>query len=270
MESTAMLNQDQIQAAADLLWEQRLAGLRIVSLPIELRPTTREEGYAIQSLLERCSRAPLFGWKIAATSRAGQAHIGVDGPLAGRLLAEWIREGDSSVPFGANHMKVAEIELAFRMGRDLEPRPAPYQITEVSSAVDALYPAIEIPNSRYEDLLAVGVPQLLADDTCADYLVIGRPTQANWRSIDLAQHKVTATVAGKNEREGKGEDVLGNPLSALTWLANELSRIGVPLKAGQVVTTGTWVAPLPVEVGDEVSADFGVLGKVSVRLDPSR
>jgi 2-keto-4-pentenoate hydratase len=265
-----MLHQDQIQAAADLLWEHRRTGRRIASLPIELRPSTPEEGYAIQSRLERRSRAPLFGWKIAATSRAGQTHIGVDGPLAGRLLAEWIREGDSSVPFGANHMKVAEIELAFRMGRDLEPRQAPYQIDEVSSAVDAIYPAIEIPNSRYEDLLSVGVPQLLADDTCADYLVIGRATQGNWRSIDLAEHKVTAIVAGKIECDGKGEKVLGNPLSALTWLANELSKMGVPLKAGQVVTTGTWVAPLPVEVGDQVSADFGVLGKVTFRLDPSR
>jgi 2-keto-4-pentenoate hydratase len=155
------------------------------------------------------------------------------------------------------------------MRRDLESREGPYQHAEVSSAVNALYPAIEIPNSRYEDLLAVGVPQLLADDTCADYLVIGGETHADWRSIDLARHKVIATVAGKSELEGKGEAVLGNPLSALTWLANELSRIGVPLKAGQVVTTGTWVAPLPIEVGDEVSADFGVLGKVSVRLDPS-
>jgi 2-keto-4-pentenoate hydratase len=264
-----MLDQDQIQAAADLLWEQRLTGRRIASLPVALRPTTREEGYAIQSVLERRSRAPLFGWKIAATSRAGQIHIGVDGPLAGRLLAEWIREGDSKVPFGTNHMKVAEIELAFRMGRDLEPRRTPYQVDEVSSTIEALYPAIEIPNSRYEDLLSAGVPQLLADDTCADYLVIGRPTHTDRRSIDLARHKVVATVSGKTPREGKGEEVLGNPLNALTWLANELSRLGVPLGAGQVVTTGTWVAPLPVEVGDEVAADFGVLGKVSVELDPS-
>jgi 2-keto-4-pentenoate hydratase len=60
--------------------------------------------------------------------------------------------------------------------------------------------------------------------------------------------------------------VLGDPLIALTWLANELSSLGIALQAGEVVTTGTCVTPLPIEPGDQVIADFGPLGKVTVRL----
>jgi hypothetical protein len=63
-------------------------GRYIETLPAELRPTSRAEAYAAQAALEGFSAHPLFGWKIAATSTAGQQHINVGGPLAGRLLAE--------------------------------------------------------------------------------------------------------------------------------------------------------------------------------------
>jgi 2-keto-4-pentenoate hydratase len=51
---------------------------------------------------------------------------------------------------------------------------------------------------------------------------------------------------------------------ALTWLANELRQLGVTLKAGQIVTTGTCHPPLPIQSGDFCAVDFGSLGKVSV------
>ena len=110
---------DAAQRAADLLWRHWQGGTRLDHLPEEVRPATRADGYAVQARLEARSAAPLYGWKIAATSKAGQAHIAVDGPLAGRLLRERVFENGGTVPFGANHMRVAEAEFAFRMKRDL-------------------------------------------------------------------------------------------------------------------------------------------------------
>jgi 2-keto-4-pentenoate hydratase len=63
---------------------------------------------------------------------------------------------------------------------------------------------------------------------------------------------------------GHGKNVLGDPRVALTWLANELRQLGINLKAGRVVTTGTCHKPLPIKPGDFCAADFGALGKVSV------
>ena len=74
--------------AADLIWQLWNSGEVIDKLPEDLRPKTRGDGYAIQKELAALSRKPIFGWKIAATSSAGQQHIGVSGPIAGRLLAE--------------------------------------------------------------------------------------------------------------------------------------------------------------------------------------
>jgi 2-keto-4-pentenoate hydratase len=262
-----MLNPQQLQSASDTLWDCWQHGRRLAALPQPLRPATREEGYAVQALLEQRTKGPLFGWKIAATSRAGQLHIGVDGPIAGRLLREQARDSGARLPAAGNHMRVAEPEFAFRMARELPPRRDVYTVQEVLAEVDTLHPAIEVPDSRYEDFAKVGGPQLIADDACAHYFVLGPQTRADWRSKDLIEHAVRGIVSGRPPRDGKGANVLGDPRVALTWLANELSRLGIALGAGQVVTTGTCMTPLEIGPGDAVMADFGELGSVEVRFE---
>ena len=163
-------------------------------------------------------------------------------------------------------MRVAEVEFAFRMGKDLPPRAAPYATEEVLAAVDTLQPAIEIPDSRYDDFVTVGAPQLIADNACAHLVVVGAAAKADWRRIDLAAHKGRGRNEGKFEREGSGANVLGDPRIALAWLANELRGLGITLARGQTVITGTCVKPIEVGPGDHVVADLGVLGGLSVRF----
>ena len=251
-----------IERASALLWEHWTSGRRLAQIPEPIRPSSRGDGYAVQATLERRSAAPLLGWKIAATSVAGQKHINVDGPLAGRLLAERGFESGATVPFGANHMRVAEAEFAFRMRRDLTPQWGPFGVEEVVDAAGSLHPAIEIPDSRYDDFTIVGAPQLIADDACAHYFVLGAAAPESWRQVDLTTHAVKGEVVGKLSRDGVGANVLGDPRVALTWLANELSSLGVILRAGQIVTTGTCLVPLEIAPGDHVRMDFGVLGRV--------
>jgi len=253
-------------AAADIVWEHWRDGRRMPALPEAVRPLTRADGYAVQAALTRYSAHPLFGWKIAATSVAGQRHINVDGPFAGRLFRERVYPPGAEVPFGANRMRVIEAEFAFRMAADLPPRREAYTVDDVLDAVATLHPAIEIPDSRYEDFTRVGAAQLIADDACAHYFVLGPAATADWRRLDLVEHAVTASVADRDVRTGKGGHVLGDPRLALTWLANELSGLGVTLRAGEVVTTGTCIVPPPIAPGDHVRADFGTLGAVDLRM----
>ena len=262
------MDNDKIREAGDLIWDLWQTGSRVTALPPELRPATRFEGYAVQAQLETHSASPLYGWKIAATSKAGQHHIGVDGPLAGRLLAERVGEDGGVLEFGANLMRVAEPEFAFRMARDLPPRKTSYKMDEVLDAVGTLHPGIEVPDSRFEAFAKVGAAQLIADNACAHQFVLGPATTADWRAIDLSEHVSMSEVVGKLKQEGLGSNVLGDPRIALTWLVNQLSGQGVGLKAGQVVTTGTCATPLPIAAGDQMVADFGVLGRVSVRFEP--
>src|ERR1700761_4268738 len=260
-----MLDDNQIAAASRTLNDHWRAGTKFAGLEASLRPRDRAEGYAIQAAIEHTSTKPLFGWKIAATSEAGQKHINVDGPMAGRILAETLIADGGTALMTGNEMRVGEPEFAFRMAMDLPPRSLPYAVQEVLDAVGTLHPAIEIPDSRFADFVSAGAAQIIADNACAHLFVLGSPTAANWRALDLIEEKPVITLRGR-QFTGHGKNVLGDPRIALAWLANELRQLGITLRAGQVVTTGTCHPPLPIQSGDLFAADFGVLGKVSVRF----
>ena len=258
-----MLSEANTRKAADILWELWRNEERTKELPPMCKPATRAEGYAIQGLLEERSASDLFGWKIAATSTAGQSHIGVQGPLAGRLISERVLTNKARVSLGNTLMRVAEPEFAFRMGRKVTPREKPFSVSEVVDAVESLHPSIEIPDSRYENFSVVGEAQLIADNACAHEFILGPPATPSWRKIELEKHAVQIRNDKNCTAEGYGSNVLSGPLLALTWLVNELSGLNIALKEGQVATTGTATIPLKVETGDTVFADFGSLGLVS-------
>jgi 2-keto-4-pentenoate hydratase len=261
-----MLDKDQIAAASRTLHDHWRAGTKLANLEERLRPRDRAEGFAIQARIENYSMGKLFGWKIAATSEAGQKHINVDGPMAGRILPETVIPNGGTAPMTGNEMRVGEPEFAFRMHTDLPPRSTPYTVQEVLDAVATLHPAIEIPDSRFADFVSAGAAQIIADNACAHLFVLGAPAGSDWRALDLIEEKPVMTLRCKRFT-GHGKNVLGDPRVALTWLANELRQLGVTLKAGEVVTTGTCHPPLPIQSGDLLEADFGSLGKVSVAFE---
>jgi 2-keto-4-pentenoate hydratase len=257
-----MLDKDQIAAASQVLVQHWRDGSKLDALETRLRPQSRADGYAVQAALGD----QVFGWKIAATSEAGQKHINVAGPLAGRIMRDTVIADGGTASTKGNAMRVGEPEFCFRMGRDLAPRPSPYSVDEVLAAVDTLHPAIEIPDSRFTDFTSAGEAQLIADNACAHLFVLGAATSANWRAMDLVEERPQITLRGEHHL-GHGKNVLGDPRVALAWLANELRGLGIILRAGEVVTTGTCHPPLPIRAGDQFAVDFGVLGKVSVRFE---
>lgn len=258
------MQQTQLETAAQTIWQHWNNATQMEALPTDCRPQNRAEGYAIQAVLAQLVGQEVVGWKIAATSLAGQAHIGVDGPIAGRLFANRVLAGGATLSLEGISMCLAEAEFTFRFRDSLPKREEPYSVEEVLAAVDTLHPAIEVPDSRYYEVARAGAPQLIADDACASWYLLGEATIADWRSLDLAAHSVTAYCNDMLVAEGSGANVLGDPRIALTWIANEMSRYGDGLQAGQFVTTGTCVKPIPITAGDQVRADFGVIGVIDV------
>ncbi len=258
------MNQQDIHVAAAILWQHWRQATRLDELPAQCRPGSRAEGYAIQAELAKLSGQSIVGWKIAATSTAGQQHIHVDGPLAGCLLSARAVEAGARVSLADNNMKVAEAEFAFRMGQPLPKRALAYSVAEVLAAVASLHPAIEVPDSRYQDFTRVGAAQLIADVACACWFVIGPAVRADWRARDLVQHSVAAYRNGALAGRGSGANVLGDPRAALAWVANALCTCGEGLRAGDVVITGTCLTPVPVSAWDKVKADCGDFGALEL------
>lgn len=253
-------------AAADLLLRNWSATTRIPALPEDVRPKTRAEGYDAAAAVASRSGSTVAGWKIAATSEAGQKHINVDGPIIGRILKSRLLPPGSGVTLGDNIMRVAEAEFAFGFAKDLPARSKPYEMDEALDAVGSLHLSIEVPDSRYQDFTKVGAAQLIADTACASWLVLGPAVEKPWRNIDLSSHVVKGLKNGKVMAEGTGKAVLGDPRKALTWFLNEASTYCGGVKAGQFVTTGTCIIPMAVAKGDEVTVDYGELGTISCRI----
>jgi len=245
--------------AADLLWSTWQSGDVIDGLPDDLRPHDHETGWAIQQRLgDRAG--PGYGWKIAATSAPSQSVIGIGTPLPGRLFDRFRYEPGDTLPFEGLHMRVVEAEFAFRMARDVGPEPTR---EEVLAAVGGLHLAIEVPDSRFVDYAHAGSSQLMADVACAGQFVLG-PEVPGWEQIELSTAGTALWINGVRAAEGRGAEVLGDPRTALVWLAEELVHLGTGLKAGEIVTTGS-TTPVPtVSAGDRVRADFGPLGSVEI------
>jgi 2-keto-4-pentenoate hydratase len=255
-----------IKEAADFLWQTRVQKRRIDALSDQMRPHNLAQGYAIQDAMVASARQPVAGWKIAATSTAGQEHIGVTEPLSGRLFADFILKSDVHLPAGPLLMRVIEAEFAFRMGRALPSRAEEYRIAEVCAAVEALHLAIEVPDARFNNFDTIGPAQIVADDAFASWFVLG-PRVSNWTDIDLSKQTARALKNGKIVAEGSGANALGDPRLALTWIANHLSKRGIGLKPADIITTGTCIKPAEIGPGDHMIADFPGLGRVSVAFD---
>lgn len=262
------MNAEQIHQAVGQLLPAWREHDRLDGLSPGCRPQTRAEAYRVQQALFSATGEPALGWKIAATSQAGQQHIGVRGPLAGRLSAERCLADSSELSLARNHMSVIEAEFAFLLGRDVDANHdgTPLSVAQVMDGVSGLHVAIEVPNSRYFDFLGAGEAQLIADFACACYVVLGPRVPDVWRETDLSTHAVSVRRGAQTVATGTGANVLGDPRLGLTWLANELLAHGQQLKAGELVMTGTCVTPVPVAAGQTLTADFGAFGQVSVRF----
>ncbi|MBI3711228.1 MAG: fumarylacetoacetate hydrolase family protein [Proteobacteria bacterium] len=253
--------------AAGCLAEALQMGQTIAAIPERCRPRSTADGYQVQARLVEELGIAVGGWKIGCTSAVARKMMGARGPFAGRVLGPRIFASGAMLPASAYRFRGLEGEFAFRLARDLPPRRRAYSRAEVKAAVGALHPAVEIVDSRFTDLLKVGVPSMIADLGLNAALVLGPPVK-RWATLALPAQPVRMTVNGKVVGEGTGAAVMGDPLIALAWLANLMRRRG-GLAAGEIVTTGTCTGLQRGAPGDHVAALFGRdgrLGRVDLTL----
>lgn len=252
--------------AAQILRDARDGGVWLDALPEEVRPRSLEEGYQVAEVVMSKRPPGAWGWKIAATSQAGRDHLRVDAPIRGRLHSGWVHEDGVEVSLEGNRMRLAELEIAFVMGRTLEPRQGPYATEEILEAVADVVLTIEVPDSRFKAAEEAGIEQLAADGACGWEIVVSAPWPVDVRTADLSACAVTGALerdGAVHEFSGSGANVLGGPVTALGWLVNDLSQSGLALLAGQTVTTGTTCTPVPVQPGDRLRGTFSGIGEIS-------
>jgi len=255
--------------AATALDEARRTGAES-SLPEAIRPTTVEQGVAVQfARAQRSGAVPPAGFKIGATTQRMQQYLGLDGPAAGYMLAANLHKSGDRIPFATLRNPGAECEIGLRLARDLPPGPCD-QATALA-AVAEIFAAIEIVENRYGtpplgDLQRIGTPTLIADQVYHRAAILG-PTPANWRSLDLEAIPGQVAIDGLQRADGHGRDLLGHPIAALAWLAASPTAAAFGgLKAGQVVMLGSVTPPIWLPRPCHVSVAFDGLGEATVTL----
>jgi 2-keto-4-pentenoate hydratase len=224
---------------------------------------TLEDGYRIQRAVTERWDDEVAGWKVGATAKQVQQLFGVSEPAYGPVFRKSVFQSPARVPARGFHHRMLESEFAFRFGKDLVPRPAPYARDEILAAVDALIPAFEIVSPRFNRLTVDKFPQVVADFCANGGAILGTPVE-NWRSIDLPSHAVKLYIGGSLKQEGLGSAVLGDPANVLEWLVNIFRAQGRTLSKGQFVLAGTMTGIHTPETGQLAVADFGDLAKVEV------
>ena len=250
---------------AERLWQARKQGGVVLPEDV-IEPSSTEEAYAIQGQIVRLSGYEVCGFKVGSTSKEAQQFLGTSEPGSGALLAPYLHMTAAQVVIVPLQMPAVEGEFAFRLDEDLSPREAAYTNAEVARAIDAVAGAIEVVGTRLAGGLAGKGRFLMTADGGANVALITGPWKTDWRALDLRTHRVAIRINGKERGRGEGARALGDPMNVMVWLANQQSKSGRGLKAGDIVSTGTCTGLDGVKPGDHVLADFGSLGCVEAKF----
>lgn len=251
---------------AKLLADLRRGGRQQSGLDPRLTPPDPATAYRVAALVEEELGWPVVGWKIAAFKEELQKELRTDAPIYGRVFAPLIKPSPVTFERARLASPIPEVEYQAKLGADLPVREKPYTVEEVSEAVDSLHPGIEMAECRFiHDAAFPPLPAILADGAGSGTLVYG-PAIEGWRTRDIASQVVTLTSNGKLRRTGTAAAHIDHPVVPLTWLANELSRTGIGMKAGQMISTGTLTGMLAPKPGETFVADFGPFGSVTLHV----
>lgn len=257
-----------VTAAARHLIAQRDSVALYERLPDELRPADLNAAYAVQAevlrLREQAGRK-LGGWKIGCTTRQMQQIMGLPGPAYGVVLADRIFHSPAEISLAHTVGPLAECEIAMRIATDVPARKGGHDAASIALHVGACMAAIELAEARYPDRKLLTPPELVADDVFQRAIILG-PEVTAWRDIDLQAAVGRTMVADDLIGEGKGRDVMDDPLNALAWLADALAQAGSGLKAGQIVLTGAIVNAAPVQRGQTAVCSVDGLGAARLTI----
>lgn len=235
---------DRVRIVATMLEDARRTGKKVSPLTDEVRPRDEREAASVRDMVMQLRSSRHGGWKVAL-SAAGEL-------IASPVLSDGLLATPAHIPKLPTASLGVETELAFRLKRAF---PAPGEAVSALTAreaVDAVMPALELLDSRYEAGFSSPRPDLLADHLGNFGIVLG-DVLPNWRERDLAAVAISLVLAGPKAETINGSHPLNDPIAPLVALAKHLAREGKSIAPGDVVITGSWTGVRQISLASKAT-----------------
>lgn len=259
------MESNDIQHASEALYKAWKSREAIRPLSERYKGMSIEDAYRVQTaFIEKRITVgeKVIGKKVGVTSKAVMELLGVYQPDFGYLLDGMCVPGGQCVDTSSLIQPKAEGELAFVLKRDLV-GPGVTN-ADVLAATKGIMPCFEIVDSRIQDW-KITIADTVADNASCGLFVLGDSLVAP-EEVDMSLCGMVLEKNGEIVATGAGAAALGSPVNAIAWLANQLGEFGIPLKAGEVILSGSLATMVPVQRGDFLRASIGGVGSCSVRF----
>ena len=259
------MDKQKIQQYGDELYQSLLDRQPVAPLTDRDADITIEDAYQIQlRMIQRRLDAGehVVGKKIGVTSKVVMDMLKVNQPDFGHLLSGMVYNEGQPISVSTMIAPKAEAEVAFILARDLEGPGV--TAADVLRATDCVMPCFEIVDSRIRDW-KIKIQDTVADNASCGVLTLGGVRRSP-RDLDLALAGMVLEKNGEIISTSTGASVQGSPVNAVAWLANTLGRLGIGLKAGDIILSGSQSPLVPVVAGDSLYCSVGSLGGTSVRF----
>lgn len=224
---------------------------------------TEAEAYDIQkrSVARRLGRgAELVGIKMGFTSRAKMRQMGVHEMIWGHLTSDMRVEDGGAISHGKYVHARAEPEVAFLLKQRIDHE---ISVAEAMNAVEAVAPAIEVIDSRYENF-KFNLSDVVADNASSSGFVLGPWCRSDQ---DVSNLGIVFELDGRPVKLGSSAAILGHPGRALAAASRLVTRHGLALEAGWVVMAGGATEAVHLSVGNYVRSTVESLGRVGFSVE---
>ena len=259
------MDQNKIQLYGDELYQALIDRQAVAPLTDREADITIEDAYQIQlRMIQRRVDAgeTIVGKKIGVTSKAVMDMLKVNQPDFGQMTSGMVFNEGEAIRCDTMIAPRAEAEVAFMLNKDL--MGPGVTAADVIRATECVMPCFEIVDSRIKDW-KIKIQDTVADNASCGVLTLGGMRRRP-RDLDLALAGMVLEKNGEIISTSAGAAVQGSPANAIAWLANTLGRLGIPLKAGDLILSGSQSPLVPVTAGDSLICSVGGLGSTSVRF----